>query len=351
SGASVALVSRSGLDLRRFGLRYSHAGISLKASPNTPWSVRQLYYACDEGRPRLFDQGLSGFLLGTDDPAIGYVSVVLLPKPEAEALEQAALDNARALQLLNATYSANAYAWGLRYQNCNQWVAELLAAAWGHPADDAAPRAEAQRWLAAHGYVPTRVKVGNRLLMWAGAFVPWLHDDDHPSDDVAQMVFRISMPESIERFVRGTVPGAMLRADAATLPGVPHHTLHIGLPHTAAPAQIRDAVQSWLQRQARRVFEERCQLYTQRLGVRYTRLTLSSAQTRWGSASADGSIRLNWRLIHFALPTIDYVVTHELAHLREMNHSPRFWDVVRSVLPDYERSRETLKDGVVPVFE
>jgi len=145
--------------------------------------------------------------------------------------------------------------------------------------------------------------------------------------------------------------GAVLNTDASALPGVPHLTLHVGLPHTATPAQIRDAVQSWLQRQARRVFEERCQLFTQRLGVRYTRLSLSSAQTRWGSASADGSIRLNWRLIHFALPTIDYVVAHELAHLREMNHSPRFWDVVRSVLPDFEQARGTLKDGVVPVFE
>jgi len=145
--------------------------------------------------------------------------------------------------------------------------------------------------------------------------------------------------------------GAVLNTESAALPGVPHLTLHIGLPHTATAAQIRDAVQSWLQRQARRVFEERCQLFTQRLGVRYTRLSLSSAQTRWGSASADGSIRLNWRLIHFALPTIDYVVAHELAHLREMNHSPRFWDVVRSVLPDYEHARGTLKDGVVPVFD
>lgn len=145
--------------------------------------------------------------------------------------------------------------------------------------------------------------------------------------------------------------GAVLNTEGVALPGVPHLTLHIGLPHTATPTQIRDAVQSWLQRQARRVFEERCQLFTQRLGVRYTRLSLSSAQTRWGSASADGSIRLNWRLIHFALPTIDYVVAHELAHLREMNHSPRFWDVVRSVLPDYERSRGALKDGVVPVFD
>jgi predicted metal-dependent hydrolase len=145
--------------------------------------------------------------------------------------------------------------------------------------------------------------------------------------------------------------GAVLNTDAQALPGVPRLTLHVGLPHTAAPEQIRDAVQSWLQRQARRVFEERCRVFTDRLGVRYTRLSLSSAQTRWGSASADGSIRLNWRLIHFALHTIDYVVAHELAHLREMNHSPRFWDVVRSVLPDYERARGVLKGDALPVFD
>lgn len=135
------------------------------------------------------------------------------------------------------------------------------------------------------------------------------------------------------------------------LAGVPRLTLHIGLPHTATPAQIRDAVQSWLQRQAKRIFAERCHHFAAQLGVRFTRLSLSSAQTRWGSASADGSIRLNWRLIHFAMTTIDYVVTHELAHLREMNHSPRFWDVVRSVMPDYEKVRGTLKDDVVPVFD
>jgi predicted metal-dependent hydrolase len=144
--------------------------------------------------------------------------------------------------------------------------------------------------------------------------------------------------------------GAVLHT-ADALPGVPGLTLHVGLPHTATPEQIRDAVQSWLQRQARRVFEERCRHFAQQLGVRVKRLALSSAQTRWGSASADGSIRLNWRLIHFALPTIDYVVAHELAHLRHMDHSPRFWDVVRSVVPDYEQLRGGLKDDILPVLD
>jgi len=148
-----------------------------------------------------------------------------------------------------------------------------------------------------------------------------------------------------------TKAGAVLNTEAEALPGVPKLTLHIGLPHTASPEQIRDVVQSWLQRQAKRIFEERCRHFAQQLGVRYTRLSLSSAQTRWGSASADGAIRLNWRLIHFAMPSLDYVVAHELAHLREMNHSPRFWDVVRSVVPDYERVRGTLKDDALPVFD
>jgi predicted metal-dependent hydrolase len=145
--------------------------------------------------------------------------------------------------------------------------------------------------------------------------------------------------------------GAVLHTDAESLPGVPRLTLHLGLPQTAEPDQIRDLVQSWLQRQAKRVFEERCQLFAQRLGVRMARLSLSSAATRWGSASADGSIRLNWRLVHFGLPVIDYVVTHELAHLREMNHSPAFWDVVRSALPGFEAARVVLRREVLPVLD
>jgi hypothetical protein len=145
--------------------------------------------------------------------------------------------------------------------------------------------------------------------------------------------------------------GAVLNTQARALPGVPCDTLHLGLPQTATPAQIRDVVQSWLQRQARRIFEERCALYAARLGVRMKRLTLSSASTRWGSASANGSIRLNWRLVHFALPVIDYVVTHELAHLREMNHSAAFWDVVRAALPGYEEARGALRHEVLPVLD
>ena len=209
SGQRVALISRSGLDLSRFAVRYSHAGVSLKASENTPWSVRQLYFACDEQRPRIFDQGMSGFVLGLNDAALGYVSIVFLPEPEATELERAALDNRQALQLLSPAYSANAYPFSLKYQNCNQWLMELLATTWGRlDGGDAPPRARAQGWLKDKGYTPSVMAVGSRPMMWFGAFVPWVHSDDHPEEDTDQALYRVSMPASIEAFVQAKVLGA-----------------------------------------------------------------------------------------------------------------------------------------------
>lgn len=210
SGARLALVARAGTDLRRFGQRYSHAGISLRDSPNTPWSVRQLYYDCDTARPRLFDQGLPGFVLGGASPDQGHVVLWLLPAPAAAPLEQAARDERQVLRLLGDSYSANAHAWSTRHQNCNQWVAEVLALAWSGPsgvtgAVDA--RAAAQRWLQAQGYAPTRVTVDNPLVLLAAAFVPWLRTDDHPPGALQRAQFDTSLPAAIEAFVQRQVAG------------------------------------------------------------------------------------------------------------------------------------------------
>ena len=126
------------------------------------------------------------------------------------------------------------------------------------------------------------------------------------------------------------------------------HRLCLGLPHHADPAQIRDAVQAWLMRQAKRIFTERLNHFAPRLQVQWQKLSLSSASTRWGTASADGSIRLNWRLVHFKMDVIDYVVAHELSHLRVMNHGPQFWETVGTVVPDYAQRRQLLKDDSLP---
>ena len=140
--------------------------------------------------------------------------------------------------------------------------------------------------------------------------------------------------------------GAVLHTDANDQ----NLLLHIGLPQTATPEQIKNAARIWMMQQARPFFTERLAHFAPIVGVQYKCLGLSSANTRWGSASTDSSIRLNWRLMHFRLPIIDYVVVHELSHLRVMNHSPRFWDTVRAVIPDYAALKKQLRSDAVPCW-
>ncbi|WP_426192192.1 DUF2145 domain-containing protein [Massilia sp. DWR3-1-1] len=199
------LVSRSGLDLSRFNIRYSHTGVAWRAATGA-WSARQLYYACDEGRPRIFDQGMAGFAMGIDNPALGYVSIVRLPPAAAATLHAATLDSARALRLLASTYSATAYPFSLRYQNCNQWIAELMAAAWGDLADGDDLRERAQAWLAAAPYAPAPVLVPSRYLMWIAPLVPFVHLDDHPPAARRARQLAISLPATLESFARARWP-------------------------------------------------------------------------------------------------------------------------------------------------
>ena len=136
-----------------------------------------------------------------------------------------------------------------------------------------------------------------------------------------------------------------LKKGAAHLDGA---VLRLGLPMHADAAQIRDAAQAWLMRQAKVLFTQRLDHFAPQLQVQWRKLSLSSAATRWGSAGADGGIRLNWRLIHHKLDIIDYVVAHELSHLRVMNHSPQFWETVESVVPDYAKRRRVLREQMLP---
>ena len=210
SRQQVALIARSGLDLSRVHTRYSHEGVALKDNEGQPWSVRELYYSCEDHKPRIFDEGFTGFVTGTDDPNTGYVSLVFLPPGRAEPLRTTAVDKHHALGVLGASYSANAYPFSTRHQNCNQWVMELLADAWG-PGDegsDADARTRAQAWMRAQGYLPTVFTVSAHPMTWLADVVPWLANDDHPSEEIAHNRYNVSMPQSIETFVQAKVPDA-----------------------------------------------------------------------------------------------------------------------------------------------
>lgn len=117
-------------------------------------------------------------------------------------------------------------------------------------------------------------------------------------------------------------------------------TVHLGLSPTVDANQLLEKA---LREKARQLFAERLAHYAPHLGVAPPPLRLSSARTRWGSCSHHGGISLNWRLVFMPLAIIDYVVAHELAHLREMNHSPRFWSVVEQLCPDWRARRLELR--------
>ncbi len=119
--------------------------------------------------------------------------------------------------------------------------------------------------------------------------------------------------------------------------------LWIGVVPGLSEWQLKERIKLWFQAEAKKLFRERLDVFAPQLGVAYKAYALSSAGTRWGSCTVEGNIRLNWRLIHYPAALVDYVVVHELAHLREMNHSPAFWATVGEVYPDYDGARLALK--------
>ena len=119
--------------------------------------------------------------------------------------------------------------------------------------------------------------------------------------------------------------------------------LSVFIANDGGAAQIERAVAHWYQLEAERLFAERVAHYAALLDVAPRVVRLSSAKTQWGCCTARGTVRLNKQLVKLPLRLVDYVVVHELAHLREMNHSAAFWEVVGSVCPDYARLRRELK--------
>jgi predicted metal-dependent hydrolase len=135
-----------------------------------------------------------------------------------------------------------------------------------------------------------------------------------------------------------------LRQDARIrAPEFDGNRLHLALPDPGDAQAVQRKAAQWLAKQCRPDFSRRIELLAAKLGVPTPPLYLSSARTRWGSCNSRGEIRLNWRLIQAPPHIIHYVVAHELAHLKEMNHSPKFWAWVKKLCPEYEAARKELK--------
>jgi len=119
-------------------------------------------------------------------------------------------------------------------------------------------------------------------------------------------------------------------------------------PHRAVKVLV-----GWLRAQALDALAPRAAHYAARLAVAPPAVGLSNARTQWGVCTAQGAIRLSWRLVHLEPPLADYVVAHEVAHLVELNHSKRFWNVLSSLYPDWREARERLElaGAALPIFQ
>ena len=113
----------------------------------------------------------------------------------------------------------------------------------------------------------------------------------------------------------------------------------------AEPEQRRALVEQWLFARAVQELHFCVDVYKQKVGVHPSNIQIKDYRARWGSCKPDGSIQLNWRLIHAPIHIMDYVVIHELCHLHEMNHSLSFWSEVERVDPQYRSNRQWLKDN------
>ncbi len=100
-----------------------------------------------------------------------------------------------------------------------------------------------------------------------------------------------------------------------------------------------------LAEQAVRMIPERAAFFAQKMGVRYGNITIRNQRTRWGSCSSKRNLNFNCLLMLVPAEVCDYVVVHELAHLKELNHSPQFWAEVQKIIPDFRRHRKWLKDN------
>jgi predicted metal-dependent hydrolase len=105
----------------------------------------------------------------------------------------------------------------------------------------------------------------------------------------------------------------------------------------------REIIYSWYEKQAVRVLNERIELYSKKMGTDYSKMRITHAERRWGSCNAKGNICFSFRLVMAQVPVIDYVVAHELVHIKEKNHSRKFWDKVQAVMPDYKEHKRWLR--------
>ena len=108
---------------------------------------------------------------------------------------------------------------------------------------------------------------------------------------------------------------------------------------------IRQGLKRWYVQEAEKEIRARCMWFSMTTGYTPVSVRISDAKQRWGSCTATGKLNFSWRLIQAPMPVVDYVIVHELVHLKQHNHSKKFWETVKEAMPDYEPRRQWLREN------
>jgi len=198
SGASVALLARAGQDLSKYGLRYSHLGIVVRDHPAGRWTVVHELNGCGTASSDLYNEGIGNFFL-TD--LYRYEAAIVVPGPEAQARLAQLMTGRAPRRLHEPRYNMLSYVFSTRYQNSNQWVLELLAAAGAAPGQ-VETRAEAQAWLQREHYDPATVQLPAAVRLGARMFRANVAFDDHPFERRMAGQIDTVNADALVRFVR-----------------------------------------------------------------------------------------------------------------------------------------------------
>ena len=195
SGARLALIGRVGSDLSKHKLRYSHMGMVWRDHPKGRWTVVHMLNQCGTASSALYDEGLGNFF--NDDP-FAYEAIIAIPGEENQERLIKALGTALPASLFEPQYNMVAYPWSTKYQNSNQWLVEVLAAAWA-PAGTVFNRQQAQAWLKQAGYQPTLLRIGPLERLGGRMFRANIAFDDHPNElRFSDQIYTVTVESAVE---------------------------------------------------------------------------------------------------------------------------------------------------------
>jgi predicted metal-dependent hydrolase len=170
----------------------------------------------------------------------------------------------------------------------------------------------------------------------------WIFKHLPASKPVQMPLFTQELSQGDRLFFLGRPLAIAVNTGKSATPSAVLHGNTLTVSPGARKGAIPKILEKWYRQQAAIVFKQKADSFKEDMGLRYNSIYIRGQKTRWGSCSPAGNLTLNWKLLMAPEVIVDYVVIHELAHLKHMNHSKKFWDLLGQYCPDWKRHRKWL---------